>query len=284
MNAMRWVELPGRSSILKLCRHRLAAGDRIGEHRHDFHEIFWVTGGEGEHRVNGESVPVSRGDLVWIRPFDCHGLQGRGRETLELYNLAFDPAVIGELGRRYPEVGRFFAPGDRQPLTMTLSERLLNFLESGAAGLRQRPNARFELDRFLLNLIAELAGWRANPYRNCPRWLREAAAELQRNPEHLKLGSRALALLAGRTPEHTSRELKRCAGITPSQAANGAREDYAARLLADSELNVTEIAYRCGFGTLSGFFPVFRSEFGCSPLEYRRGHLRSELQSDAVER
>ena len=111
---MRWVELPGRSSILKLCRHRLAAGDRIGEHRHDFHEIFWVTGGEGEHRVNGESVPVSRGDLVWIRPFDCHGLQGRGRETLELYNLAFDPAVIGELGRRYPEVGRFFAPGDRQ--------------------------------------------------------------------------------------------------------------------------------------------------------------------------
>ena len=49
-------------------------------------------------------------------------------------------------------------------------------------------------------------------------------------------------------------------------------------------MRLGEIAYRCGFGTLSGFFPVFRSEFGCSPLEYRRGHLRSELQSDAVER
>ena len=153
-----------------------------------------------------------------------------------------------------------------------MSESHLEGLHRRAAGHPDNPESRLALDRFLMNLVGELSTMLANPYRRCPAWLQEAAAELERQPEHLKLGSRALAVLAGRTPEHVARELRRFAGVTPSEAVNRARADYAARLLSGSDLTITQIAYQCGFGSLSGFFPAFRRFYGETPLEYRRTH------------
>ena len=40
--------------------------------------------------------------------------------------------------------------------------------------------------------------------------------------------------------------------------------------LRDSERTVTEIAYVCGLGSSSYFGKLFRQQFGCSPMEYRK--------------
>lgn len=277
MNILHWDELCFRSSsILKLFRHQLPTGGQIEEHEHDFHEIFWVLSGEGGHEVNGELTRLRHGDLVWIRPRDRHRLTAVSRKPLLFYNLAFPAGVIAGLIGRYEEFRCYFGSNNRQPIMIPLSESLFEWLERSAAGLRKNPDSLLALDRFLMNLIGELAAMRENPYRSCPAWLQEAAAELERNPEHLKLGSRALAVLSGRTPEHVARELRRSAGVTPSEAVNRARIDYAARLLTGSDLTITEIAYQCGFGSLSGFFPAFQRFCGETPLEYRRAHRNFE--------
>lgn len=277
MNVLHWEELCFRSSsILKLFRHQLPNGGEIEEHEHDFHEIFWVLSGEGVHEVNGDRTRLRHGDLVWIRPRDRHRLTAVSRKPLQFCNLAFPAVIIAGLIARYEEFRYYFGGDNRQPIMIPLSESLFEWLERGAAGLRNCPDSRLALDRFLMNLIGELAAMRMNPYRSCPPWLQEAAAELERNPEHLKLGSRALALLAGRTPEHVARELRRFAGMTPSEAVNRARIDYAARLLTGSDLTITEIAYQCGFGSLSGFFPAFQRFCRETPLEYRRAHRNFE--------
>ncbi|HJH03851.1 helix-turn-helix transcriptional regulator [Victivallis vadensis] len=273
MKILHWETLSFRSSsILKLFKHHLPTGGEIEEHRHDFHEIFWILSGEAEHEVNGERSRLRHGDLVWIRPHDRHRVTGASRQPLQFYNLAFPAEIIGELTARYEEFRYYFGSDNRQPIMIPLSESLFEWLDRGAAGLRNNPESRLALDRFLMNLVGELSTMLANPYRRCPAWLQEAAAELERQPEHLKLGSRALAVLAGRTPEHVARELRRFAGVTPSEAVNRARADYAARLLSGSDLTITQIAYQCGFGSLSGFFPAFRRFYGETPLEYRRTH------------
>ena len=41
-------------------------------------------------------------------------------------------------------------------------------------------------------------------------------------------------------------------------------------LLAEPELSITDIAYRCGFGSLSTFSRVFQEQKKCSPSEYRQ--------------
>lgn len=273
MKILHWETLCFRSSaLLKLFKHHLPKGGLIEEHQHDFHEIFWILSGEAEHAVNGEVCRLRHGDLVWIRPRDRHELRGVSQQPLQFYNLAFPTGIIEELMTRYEEFCCYFGSDNRQPIMIPLSESLFDWLNRSAAGLQNSSVSRLALDRFLMNLIGELAMMQARPYRNCPSWLQRAIMELESNPEHLKLGSRALAKLAERTPEHVARALRRFAGITPSEAVNRAKADYAARLLAGSELTVTQVAYRCGFKSLSGFFPVFRRYYGDTPLDYRRMH------------
>lgn len=63
MKILHWETLSFRSSsILKLFKHHLPTGGEIEEHRHDFHEIFWILSGEAEHEVNGERSRLRHGD------------------------------------------------------------------------------------------------------------------------------------------------------------------------------------------------------------------------------
>lgn len=55
------------------------------------------------------------------------------------------------------------------------------------------------------------------------------------------------------------------------------RMSYAAELLEDTRLKVSEIAMQVGYDNQSKFAAVFKKEFGISPLEYRRSKKLSEL-------
>jgi AraC-like DNA-binding protein len=59
-------------------------------------------------------------------------------------------------------------------------------------------------------------------------------------------------------------------GVTPHQYLVAARLRRAARLLADPERPVTEVAFEAGFGDLSHFVRTFRRATGVSPGRFRR--------------
>src|ERR1051326_927358 len=72
------------------------------------------------------------------------------------------------------------------------------------------------------------------------------------------------------TPEHLSRTFRSAHGITLSEFMTVQQVLYAARLLRETNLSATRIAYRCGFGTRRTFFRAFRQRMGRTPEEYRR--------------
>jgi AraC-like DNA-binding protein len=47
------------------------------------------------------------------------------------------------------------------------------------------------------------------------------------------------------------------------------RVERAKNLLSDASLRVTEIAFRCGFNSISQFNRLFRRHAGCSPTRFR---------------
>jgi AraC family transcriptional regulator len=79
-----------------------------------------------------------------------------------------------------------------------------------------------------------------------------------------------LARSAGLSPFHFLRVFKREMGVTPYRYLMQARIRHAVRLLRDTALPVTEIAFDVGFGDLSNFINVFRRELGCSPSRFRK--------------
>lgn len=58
--------------------------------------------------------------------------------------------------------------------------------------------------------------------------------------------------------------------MTPLEYIRGYRLQKACQMLAKSKESVTHISYCCGFESSSYFGKIFREEFGCSPMEYRR--------------
>lgn len=71
------------------------------------------------------------------------------------------------------------------------------------------------------------------------------------------------------------RKLKAISGQSPSQMIRVIRLRKAAELLASGTSNVAEAMYGSGFDNPSYFAKVFRTEYGCSPSEYKEKALSS---------
>jgi AraC-like DNA-binding protein len=75
---------------------------------------------------------------------------------------------------------------------------------------------------------------------------------------------------SGISPFHFLRLFSDVLGVTPHQYLLRSRLRHAARLLADEDRPVTDVAYDVGFGDLSNFVRTFHRAAGISPLKFRR--------------
>jgi AraC-like DNA-binding protein len=80
----------------------------------------------------------------------------------------------------------------------------------------------------------------------------------------------ATAAQAALSPFHFLRLFAKVVGATPHQYLVRSRLRRAARLLADPQRSITDIALDVGFGDLSNFVRTFRRAAGVSPRGFRR--------------
>lgn len=66
------------------------------------------------------------------------------------------------------------------------------------------------------------------------------------------------------------RAFQDCLHTTPAEYIKGYRLQNACRLLASGRDSITSVSSACGLGSSSYFGKIFREEFHCTPLEYRR--------------
>ena len=80
----------------------------------------------------------------------------------------------------------------------------------------------------------------------------------------------ALASELGVSERHLRRALEREVGVSPLELAQTHRLLLAKRLLRDTDLSVTRVAYASGFQSLRRFNAVFRARYGMPPTALRR--------------
>lgn len=241
-------------------------------HNHTFFELFWVVDGFGRHLVNGEDRPLETGCLVLIRPEDTHGFTNlHGQPPLRFINMAFRPALWSSIKRRHPSLrGRRFDDPAHRAREYRLDRLGLERLRHLAADLDAGQRDDLTTEAFLLSLLALLGRFtRQHEQGGPPSWLAEAR-RLMQEPKYFAGGTRTFARLAGCSPEHLAREVKRRYGLTPTDIVNEARLTHAASRLASSRLSILEIAAECGFENLGHFYKLFQTRHGTTPLRYRR--------------
>jgi AraC family cel operon transcriptional repressor len=270
---IRLRELIGPDSAFKIAR--TVAGERgfwrEHDHDHDFPEMFWIQSGEGLHVVNRRRIEIAAGFLCMMRPADRHNFYGAAGKPLAIMNIAFPAATLEHYRRRYfPGGKKFFWTRARLPFSTRLDASTLSWLNASARELAARTDSKLLLDRFFAEVFLRLerSGGDRAPV---PEWLRAALAAY-RGPEQFRTGVAGFVELAGRGREHVNRSLRRCLGITTTEAVNRARLRWAADELCFTDRPILEICYDAGCANVGHFYKLFRERFGTTPKAWRRRH------------
>jgi mannose-6-phosphate isomerase len=267
--AARHVDFPSE------CRLRYVKSDseRFKLHTHDYYEIFLTVKGRIDHVVNGKTVRLREGALVFVRDFDEHGYRIVDGAYAEFINLAFTKdtfeALSSLLGEEFSNKG--FTECDTPPTvylspseTEYLYRRFMNLNSSG-----DDFKLKYEVRLLLVTVFSRyfMNGFKRDA-DSPPDWLESFYDEIKK-PEVFTLEKLDFALLSGKSREHTVREFKKYYGTAPGEFVNSERLNFAQNLLRTSNLTVLETALESGFSNLSWFNELFRRVYGTTPLQYR---------------
>jgi AraC-like DNA-binding protein len=249
--------------------------DRAFEERHERPTIAIVLAGSFQYRSTASTAGrelMTPGSLMLGSPghcFECGHEHGEGDRCVSFwYAPDYFEQLAWDAGARGSEA-RFAAA--RVPPVRSLSP-LVAYATAGAAGLPDVPWSELGLN--LAVRAIELAargssrtgGFPPNTEARVTRTIRT----IDRHSD-APLTLEALARAAGLSPYHFLRTFERLTGVTPHQYVRRARLREAARRLVAEPGTVLDIALDCGFGDVSNFNRAFRTEFGRSPLAFRRG-------------
>jgi AraC family transcriptional regulator len=132
-----------------------------------------------------------------------------------------------------------------------------------------------ELGMWFASRFVEVVGGRgklSSPQSAAPRDRRravDAAMWIDAN-SHDDIGLEGAAFEAGLSSFHFLRLFSQVLGVTPHQYLVRSRLRHAARLLADDDRPVTEVALDVGFADLSNFTRTFHRAAGVSPRGFRQ--------------
>ncbi len=232
--------------------------------QHRGHSVSYVRKGSFGCRSRGRFFELVAGSVLVGHPggeYMCTHDHVCGDECLsfflspELVEAIGDRAEIWQVGAAPPlpelmvlgELAQAAADG-RSDLGLDEVGQLFasRFVEV-VSGRRQKPAAATRRDR---RRAVETALWiDAHSYHQID--LEQAAAQADISPFHF------LRLFSG------------VLGVTPHQYLVRSRLRHAARLLADDDRSVTDVAYGVGFGDLSNFVRTFHRAAGVSPRRFR---------------
>ncbi len=255
--------------------HSLPAAGTV-EHAHEFGELILILSGAITHCVNGEKQLLEQNTIVFVRPDDRHAFRpAPGAPNCELLLLSYHLEFFITVSR-YLENDEFLHSYTEGvlPSVFHLPESRMNELSlellSLNAGNLPPPVRKIRFKVLLVELftrcfLPEEAGQSAG----APEWL-ATLCEKMRVPGNFIAGLRRMQQLSGYTPEHLCKVFRKYLDRSPTAFINELRINHAARLLSDSGKGVAEIAYELNIQSLSRFYQLFKSQYACTPVEYRR--------------
>ena len=250
-------------------------------YRREFWKITCILRGKGQILVDETFYPIHAGSLFFVHPAAETTFTFETRE-LELYNILFDPALLGEDLETLRGSFQFFdifSDSFRQRDHFTLylldsTPKLRALIQEMKHEYTARPlNYLLVLRAGLLKLLVLMQRGREMKVH---RTGRERTAEyitflLKRNYAS-KITLRTLAEKTGLTPNHLCSLYRKQTGKSIISALNAIRLEHAAAMLKESDAKVSRICLECGFGDVSYFYRLFARYYGSSPGEYRKKH------------
>jgi AraC family transcriptional activator of pobA len=224
-------------------------------HKHPMFEIVYYCNGYGHTTINGTAYSYSPGQFAIIYPEAIHD---------EYRKTATEVIYFG-----------FTSPYD----TIQLSEGLHTDTEYGSLRKllqemimeteQKRNHYTLKLDLLLQSVIIDIS--RMNEKLLAHSDHEERLTQVVRFIEQYyadNLNVTQLAQIAGYSYDHFRHIFKDYTGATPMNYLIHLRINKSKELLLEHKKKMTQVAYECGFSSLSHFSSAFRKLTGQNPREY----------------
>lgn len=240
--------------------HQNQPGMLLHEHTHASHEVLIPI--EGQFRVNiaDKSWRVTPSEMFWIPNGTAHSFSSVQEKHGERLILLFDENIWRKWN------------GSRRGATLFPCHQLIKELSFYLVSMSSKHSCAPLVD-VLFSIVSDVLKEHPEVIRHAehnhfePVIHRALEALAARFTEDLSIED--ISAFAGTSSRNLTRLFSRYVGISPKQVLIKYRIQEACRLLRESKLSITDIAYESGFGSLSRFIEAFRSHVGLLPSDYR---------------
>ncbi len=260
---------------------RLNVAQEVPWHWHEEIEAIAIVEGRGLVLADGDTWLLEEGDGVFINTNTLHSVQLLNGGVCRLHSLVFSAELLaGVPGTVFEQ--RYLRPVLCSPVrafslrqNIAWQQQAVSAIEGAYRAFASESfgwelSVRGELSRLWLLAAEHAAPSGAAPEENSDtRRLKEMLRCLHENYDR-PLSLEEIAAAANVGKRECLRCFQRTIGIAPIQYLLKFRVRQASRLLAETDIPVTEVALRCGFESPSYFSLTFRRLTGKTPREYRQ--------------
>ena len=238
-------------------------------HVHNYTELFYIIGGQGQFSIDDELFPVSKDQLVIVNPNIAHTEVSYEAHPLEYIVVGIEGLELSVDGNNGGRFCIFSFPSDNHALTCM--QQILHEMQT------REPYHQALCQAYMEILVVQLmrdASFSAAPASAEPVNSRQCTTVRRYIDSHYKepLTLDLLAEKANVNKYYLSHIYKEAYGVSPISYMISCRIQEGKRLLADTDLSLSQITGILGFSSASYFSQSFRKAEGISPVEYRRVH------------
>ena len=240
-------------------------------HWHEEVELDYVLNGSLMYIINGVSMKVSAGEIAVVNSGVVHsGLELDDAPRPEVLAVLLDRKLFEPyLGEKLPVFKTFLLEAENEELREIMTEL-------GVAYLRKEPYYELLLRANALRLCrCLLIRHRVREQEEAPpaagaMWGIKTA--LRYIEEHCteKLQLEDIAGVINYNPSYLSRRFHQVTGFTISEYLNRCRVKVARQLLRETYAPLSDIAFACGFPSVSSLITFFKRQYQTTPDRYRR--------------
>ena len=248
-------------------------------HWHKPIEIIMTLKGGYHMECNGRHFDLDEGDIIFIAPAVLHHLYAEEGERLifqadtTLFNSVRDFEYY--MSMLHPAL--LITPGSFPTLHEKLRDLMLSIQAEYFANAPMREASIYSmlLQMFILisreSMVSNVTFSDVKQSKQ-QEYLEKFTSICDYINNHCTedLNLEEVADLAGFSKFHFSRLFKDFTGSTFYKYVNMRRINAAEQLLLDPQINVTEVAVRSGFNSVSAFMRMFKQIKGCTPTEFKK--------------